>query len=118
MSVDIYSLIADAMKNHHQVRGSYQGHYREMCPHVLGYKDGEPRCFFYQFDGTSSSGKIEDGSKDNWRFIPIYELENVSVVDGPWHTHENFPRGTQNCVEDIMVVVCESPDSPQDVGFD
>ncbi len=43
-----YDLIAKAIKEKLQVTASYQGFYREMCPHALGSKNGRKQALFYQ----------------------------------------------------------------------
>lgn len=101
---DTYSLIRQAIQNKEQVIATYQGHEREMCPHVLGTKKGRQQALFYQFEGTSKSGLRPDGSPENWRCIFIDELENVRTREGPWHTAPNHSR-PQTCVDQIDVEV-------------
>jgi len=52
-----------------KVIAMYKGHYRELCPHVVGLKNGKLHGLFYQFGGSSSSKSIIPGSKANWRCI-------------------------------------------------
>jgi len=100
-----YMLIRDAILNKQIVKAVYKGHFREMCPHVLGTKNGRRQCLFYQFGGSSSSGGyIQPGSPANWRCIPIYSLEDVEVTDGEWHTAANHSR-PQTCVDNIEAEV-------------
>jgi hypothetical protein len=51
-----YNAIRNAIANKQQVVATYKGHVREMCPHVIGTKNGREQALFYQFGGTSSSG--------------------------------------------------------------
>lgn len=60
--MDTYALIREAIQRKQQVLATYDGHAREMCPHVLGTKDGRRQALFYQFGGTSSSGCQHIGS--------------------------------------------------------
>jgi hypothetical protein len=99
-----FALVQDAIESRRQIHAYYRGHRREMCPHVLGWKHGRPQALFYQFGGTSSSGLGPDGSRDNWRCLPIDELRDVRVVDGPWHTATNHSR-PQTCVGDVVAEV-------------
>lgn len=100
-----YMTIRDAILNKQQVTATYQGHIRQMCPHVIGTKDGREQVLFYQFGGTSSSGgRMVPGSRNNWRCIPIAGLRNVTVCDGPWYTASNHSV-PQTCVEIVDVVV-------------
>ena len=102
--MDNYPLIRDAIVSKKIVTGTYQDHYREMCPHVLGLKNDRRQALFYQFGGTSSSGLDPDGSAKNWRCIPIDDLQDVVVTDGEWHTAPNHTR-PQTCVDEIDVEV-------------
>lgn len=97
-----YELIKDAILNKRQVVAIYNGYRREMCPHILGWKDDKQQCLFYQFGGDSSSGAIVTGSDRNWRCILIDKLENVTIQDGEWHTASNHSR-RQTCVDQVDV---------------
>ena len=99
-----YETIRQAIINKDQVTAMYDGHYREMCPHVIGTKQGRPQTLFYQFAGTSKSGLDPSGSPRNWRCIHIAGLSNVATRKGPWHTAPNHSR-PQTCVDEIDVEV-------------
>ena len=100
-----YDLIAHAIQNKMIVTATYQGHHREMCPHVLGKKNGRTQCLFYQFGGSSkSAGVITPGSPKNWRCIPIDELINVDIISGEWQTASNHSV-PQTCVDEIYYEV-------------
>jgi len=99
-----YELLSDAIRNKRNVHAYYNGYYREMCPHVVGYKDGRQNCLLYQFAGESSSGLEPDGSPKNWRCVSIEKLSQVEIVDGKWHTAPNHSR-PQTCVDQIEVEV-------------
>lgn len=103
--MDIYDLIAQAIKNQQHVTATYNGYRREMCPHTLGRsRSGRRQALFYQFAGGSSSGLAPDGSPDNWRCIPIDDLEDVEVRDGAWHTSPDHTQ-MQTCVFAVEVEV-------------
>ena len=99
----VFELLRTAIQQKKQILAVYQGLPREMCPHVLGYKDGTPRCLFYQFAGESSRGIFpldHPNARMNWRCLFLSELENVTLQDGPWfsiswHTKE------QTCVDQV-----------------
>ena len=101
---EVYSLIRQAILNKDQVLADYHGYHREMCPHVIGTKNGREQALFYQFAGESSSGLALAGSPANWRCIVIEDLENVTTVSGPWHSSDVHTRD-QTCVGDIDVEV-------------
>ena len=102
--MSIYNLLKQAIIKKQQVIATYNGYYREMCPHALGTKNGKDQCLFYQFGGQSSSGLIIPGSENNWRCIPVSGLENVSVRDGEWHTAYGHSK-KQTCIDRVDVEV-------------
>jgi hypothetical protein len=94
-----YDLVRQAILEKKAVCAYYHGQYREMCPHVLGTKNGKRHCLFYQFGGQSNSRPIQpDGSKDNWRCIDIDALSGVKIVESAWHTAPDHSR-PQTCVD-------------------
>ena len=100
-----YDIIKQAIIKKQQVIATYNGHVREMCPHVIGTKKGKQQALFYQFGGTSSSGPLQpDGSSANWRCIPINGLSNVAVRAGEWHTAKDHSQ-QQTCVDIVDVEV-------------
>lgn len=101
---NVYELVRNAILNKKQVLATYNGYHREMCPHVLGTKNGRQQALFYQFGGESSSGLSPAGSKNNWRCVFLDQLQNVSVRDGEFHTAPNHSR-PQTCVDVIDVEV-------------
>lgn len=98
---DVYSLVRQAIVDKEQIIATYKGHVREMCPHVIGMKNGRPQALFFQFGGTSSSGLPPDGE---WRCIPIEGLDRVVSQAGEWHSAPNHSQ-PQTCVDIIDVEV-------------
>jgi hypothetical protein len=101
MSSDIYSLLRQAISDMKQVTCTYQGFYREICPHVIGTKRGREQVLGFQFGGQSSTGLPAGG---NWRCMRVAEIQNAAVRDGPWHTGTTHTR-PQTCVNVIDVEV-------------
>lgn len=93
--MDPYALVKQAIINKAQVIATYSGHRREMCPHVIGTKDGRRQALFYQFAGGSSSGLPPGGE---WRCIPVDRLTDVSIQPGEWHTGVGHSK-PQTCVD-------------------
>jgi hypothetical protein len=103
---EIYWLIRQAVIDKNVVVANYHGHVREMCPHVIGKKNGRAHAFLYQFAGGSSGGLKPDGSPANWRCLRIDELSQVLVKKsaGEWHTASNY-SAKQSCVDEIDVKI-------------
>lgn len=106
MTSAVFQLIERAMRERKIVLATYDGHPREMCPHTLGHKHGREKALFYQFGGSSRSGALApDGSPANWRCAFLDQLQDVSLLDGPWHTAIGGHSRPQTCVDDITLEV-------------
>ncbi|HEY2052680.1 MAG TPA: hypothetical protein VGH14_01970 [Solirubrobacterales bacterium] len=98
-----YALIKQAILERRQVHATYQGKFRELCPHVLGTKNGRPQALFFQFGGDSHRGLPPGG---DWRCLPVEELGDVSLHDGPWHGEDRY-NPSQSCVHDVDIEVTD-----------
>ena|SRR5882762_11954780 len=105
--VEIYAMIREAIFNKDIIVASYHGYVREMCPHVIGKKNGREQALLYQFAGGSSSRLQPDGSPANWRCLRVDELSGVSIKEsaGTWHTASNYSAAAQKCVDEIEAMV-------------
>lgn len=105
MASSVYVLVRDAVVNKKIIKGLYEGHYREMCPHVIGFgPDRQEQALCYQFGGSSKSGLAPPGSRSNWRCVRLAKLTNISSEPGDWHTATNHGK-PQTCVADVDVEV-------------
>src|SRR6266550_2967071 len=98
---DSYAIIKQAIIDKNIITATYHGHYREMCPHAVGYKNGRRKALLYQFGGTGSSRPLGPiGSYDNWRCLFVDELENVAAraANGAWYTADDHSR-RQTCID-------------------
>ena len=98
---DAYSLVRQAIIERKQIVATYNGHNREMCPHVIGTKNGREQALFFQFAGSSSKGLPPDGE---WRCVPIEGLSDISTREGPWYTGEGHSQD-QTCVDEVDVEI-------------
>jgi predicted DNA-binding transcriptional regulator YafY len=101
MPSSTYDLLRDAILNRRQVTCEYQGYHREMCPHVLGIKNGVEHVLSYQFAGTGSHGLKPGGQ---WRCMDVDQIVNAASHAGQWHTGTSHTQ-PQTCVDDIDVQV-------------
>ena len=93
VSGSTYATVMQAIIDKDSIAADYDGHHREMSPHVIGIKRGSQQALFYQYAGTSKSGPLSPiGSPDNWRCVMIGRLQNVRVIKGVFHT---APKHTQ-----------------------
>jgi len=103
-SVDTADLLRQAVREKKQVVATYDGYERELCPHVVGWKNGVLQCLAYQFAGYSSKGRVTPESPANWRCLTVAKLGDVQLRDGEWHTSANHSRPS-TCVDQIDVEV-------------
>ena len=92
-----YRIFRDAILREQQVICTYNGYPRELCPHIIGHKDGEETVLAYQFGGKTSSHLPPGGQ---WRCFKLSDIRNAEARDGAWHTgpsHQSF----QSCVDVI-----------------
>lgn len=91
-----------------QVIMRYKGELREICPYVLGHKEGKETVLAYQFAG----GSTRRGSVPNWRCFYLADVESPAMQKGPWHGGAAH-RKTQRCVDLVYIDVnTEVPNQP------
>ena len=95
--MNIYGQIRDAVQERHAIRVTFKGRERDVCPHVIGYKNGQERVLTFQYAGYSSSGLPPDGE---WRCMFISDISSVEQIDAQWQTGSGHSR-PQTCVNDI-----------------
>jgi hypothetical protein len=92
-----YRLIRSAILAEQQVTCTYGGHYRELCPHILGHTREEEKLLAFQFGGESSRPLPPGGQ---WKCLSVAAMRDVKARSGPWHAGGSHRR-EQTCVADI-----------------
>ncbi len=92
-----YQIVRQAIEAEQQIACTYQGHYRELCPHIVGRTGSEERLLAWQFGGTSGSGLPVGGA---WKCLNVGEMRDVAAREGRWHTGPGHST-TQTCVQEI-----------------
>lgn len=96
-----YRLFKQAIMERRQVTCTYLGKRREVCPHILGYKDGEEKALVFQFAGQTTS-ELPPGGE--WRCLSLKRVSGAQSREGPWHAGERHRR-TQACIDIVDVDV-------------
>jgi hypothetical protein len=96
-----YQLFRTAILGRKRIACVYRGKRREICPHVLGTKDGQETALTYQFAGESNSDLPAGGE---WRCLRLAEVRNPQLRDGDWHTGVGHSK-RQACVDHVDVDV-------------
>ncbi|HVT51235.1 MAG TPA: hypothetical protein VHE77_06695 [Dongiaceae bacterium] len=86
---DIYDLMAGAILTRRQVMCTYRGAPREVCPVMLGRKNGAACVVTWQFAGTNENGESVQGS---WKCLELDAVSDVRLHDGPWHADDGGRR--------------------------
>ena len=106
---EIERLIRRAIAERRPVSALYKGRARLLCPHQLGWNhEDERRLFSYQYGGESEHGLGAPGAKENWRCMEWNKLGEVQILEGPWHTAENYSR-PPNCIVRVELEVDHQP---------
>ena len=102
-------LFHQAIINRQQVICRYKGHLRQVCPHILGYKDGKETALVFQFEGESSRGLATRG---DWRCLSLMEVHDAVTRDGRWYSAGRHSQ-RQRCADDVYVDVnTDVPNQP------
>jgi hypothetical protein len=97
----IYQQLRDAIANKQPVRVRFKVGDRDVCPHVIGFKNGDAKVLTYQFAGYSSSGLPPDGE---WRCMVISDIASVAAINEEWQTGIGHSR-RQTCVDEVDLEV-------------
>src|ERR1700716_3957362 len=92
-----YRLFREAILDRMQITCTYDRRYRELCPHVLGHKDGDEKALTFQFAGDSVSGLPPGGE---WRCLSLAQVRDAQLRPGPWRT--GFRHSTTQVCVDIV----------------
>jgi predicted nucleic acid-binding protein len=90
-----------AIVSRQQIMCTYRQQRREICPHVLGYKNGIETALVYQFGGRSSRRLPEKGE---WRCFTLSEVKEIVIRPGPWRSGSSHST-KQRCVDTVYVDV-------------
>lgn len=85
----LYDLIAGAILTRRQVLCTHRGARREVCPIMLGRKNGNPCVLTWQFAGTNEQGEPVQGG---WNCLALDDVSDVRLHDGPWYAGDSALR--------------------------
>jgi hypothetical protein len=102
----LYRIIWEAVRTRQQITCIYSGCYREVCPHILGYKTfGQEAVLAFQFGGDSTSKLPPEGE---WRCFDLVKMTDVQLRKGRWRTGTRHSK-TQSCIQFVDVDVNVPP---------
>lgn len=78
-----YRLFRTAILGRRRIVCEYDGCYREVCPHVLGYKERDAMALTFQLGAESKSGLPPGGE---WRCLALAQVRNVGIRSDLWCT--------------------------------
>jgi hypothetical protein len=104
----VFHLFHRAILERKQIVCRYQGHNREICPIILGHKDGRERALVFQFGGTGSEGAV----KGDWKCLNLSDVQDAKSRNGRWRSGDTH-RSKQRCVDDVFIDVnTDVPNQP------
>jgi hypothetical protein len=95
-------LLVDAINQKSRVSCYYDGYYREMCPHVIGWKGGAHHVLSFQFAGDSSKGLPAGGE---WKCMDVEGISQLQLAVGDFITGTRKTGKPQTCVDSIEATV-------------
>lgn len=105
---ETYRLFEQAMVQERPIVCVYLGERREVCPIILGYKEGEEAALTYQVAGGSTSTK-KLPAEGGWKCLELSKVSEAQLRNGPWISGTSHKRPA-SCVKDVDLDV--NPDSP------
>jgi hypothetical protein len=99
--MSVYDKIRNAIAHKTAIRVVFKGNARDVCPHVIGHKNGSEKVLAYQFAGYSSSGLPPEGE---WRCMFVKDISDASDIDGTWRTGTEHSQA-QTCVDEVDLEV-------------
>ena len=103
-----FTLFHHAIRDRQQVIMQYRKQHREICPYILGHKDGQETVLAYQFAGGSG----RQGPIPGWRCFYLSEIKSPRTRSGAWHGSA-LHRKTQRCVDTVFIDVnADVPNQP------
>ena len=98
---ETFRLFHQAILERKQVAFTYRGAPREVCPYILGHKQGVEQVLTFQFAGENERGLKVPGQ---WKCFQIAEVRSARARVGAWHG-DSQDRKTQRCVDDVYIDV-------------
>jgi len=96
-----YDWIKQAIEEKKSLNLVYNDHIRQVCPCLLGSKNGKYYVLCYQYGGGSVSGLSADTTK-NWRCLEVDKISAVQNNQDEFQVPENHST-IQSCVENIDI---------------
>ena len=82
-----------------------------MCPHALGWKNGNAMLLAYQTGGQTSTGSLPADTRQRWRNLFVHQIDHVVLADpsSPWETADNYnPAHPFNAIDHLSIAVAAS----------
>ncbi len=86
-----WHVLEQALLQRRPVSATYHSRPRLLCPHALGWKNGQAKVLAYQADGDTSRGLAPE---QRWRSMFIEQIDDPVLTDNAWHTAHNYTPQT------------------------
>jgi hypothetical protein len=98
---DNFTLFHRAILERKQIACIYNGLYREICPYILGHKNGIETALVFQFSGESTNALPPKGE---WRCFRLADVRKAEMRAGRWYGDAQH-RKSQKCVDTVYIDV-------------
>jgi hypothetical protein len=95
-------ILVQAINQKKRVSCYYDGYFREMCPHVIGWKNGVHHILSFQYAGQSSKGLPPGGE---WKCMDVDGISQLQFIEGDWFTGPHKTGKPQVCVDQVEATV-------------
>lgn len=99
-----WAVLERALIDRRPVRVRYHGQERIVCPHALGWKNGQAKVLAYQSDGATSKGRLPPDPRQRWRSMFVDEVEDPVITEHTWQTAINYSPDT-NCIDELEIAL-------------
>jgi hypothetical protein len=97
-----------AVQNRRPVLICYHGHWRQICPHALGWKNNRPLLLGYQTGGHTTTSQLPTDAHQRWRCLHVDEIDHITdaPLDSPWQSAANYnPTSPFPAIDTISIAI-------------
>ena len=85
-----WNLLHTSLAQRRPVRARYHQRLRVLCPHAIGWKNGQAKVLVFQTAVIDAASNNPVG----WRSMFVDEIEHATLSDDTWQTADNYTPHT------------------------
>jgi hypothetical protein len=99
-----WEVLVRALIERRPVRVLYHHRERLVCPHVLGWNNGQAKALVYQAAGATGHGPLPAEPRQRWRSMFVEQIENATITDDHWQTADNYSADF-NGIDEVEILI-------------